>query len=163
MCFMGGVNHRRMPAGRVAETGRNRGVSWGSRARVSRGSIGHGSARRSARDNLSSNGDMRVHLSLWRRVKVSLDVKASADVPHYRARCHFWQIDPRLLSFFFLPRGGSLGRRSGYSAQLETVSAISFIMHSEIEILKCTRRCEELTWRELAFVIEALRVISRVS
>ena len=47
---------------------------------------------------------MRVHPSLQRRVKVSLGVKASVDVPHYRARCHFWQIDPR---FFFFVRSSA--------------------------------------------------------
>ena len=65
-----------------------------------------------------SRADMRVHpslslslflslslsLSAARRVKVSLDVKASVDVPHYRTRCHFWQIDPR---FFFVRSSAS--------------------------------------------------------
>lgn len=57
-------------------------------------------ARDSTRDNRASRAQSRRYagpsLSPAGRVKVSLDVKASVDVPHYRTRCHFWQIDLRL-------------------------------------------------------------------
>lgn len=47
-------------------------------------------------DNLLGSalcGSIPLSAGRRRRVKVNIDVKASTDVPHHRARCHFWPID----------------------------------------------------------------------